>query len=350
MQSVQSLLARLADSYDSYERGRKIMLPKVFVASSSEGLTVAEAVRGMLLQELDNKAEVIPWRREFELSATYIESLEKASQEMDFAVVVLTPDDVTTSREAEKPAPRDNVVFELGLFIGSLGRERCFIVHEITPELKLPTDLLGVEAATFERPSNGDLKAALAPPCFRISERITKLRSRYKLSKDVIAAETAIGSFLSKIEGEWWERIQTGSGVELSFFTIRSTDDRRVLHLRGDHFDGQGLLVGSWRSDEVGIREAQRNLFYRWEGDHPPTSGGSASQVQGFGTMEFDHAMGRLEKGRGGFLDVDPNAITTAQWKTVHLKRVTNQNHVDTMTKGRLVDKSVLVSQVLDEW
>ena len=129
------------------------MIPKIFIASSSEGLGVARTVHGLLQQQLDDNAEVNLWTWEFELSTTYIEELERASRETDFAILVLTPDDVTTSRESAKPAPRDNVVFELGLFIGSLGRERCILVHEQGQDLKLPTDLLGVNLATFRRPA-----------------------------------------------------------------------------------------------------------------------------------------------------------------------------------------------------
>ncbi len=55
-------------------------LPVVFIASSTEGFEVAQTARLLLLDQLLNKAEVTPWTREFDLSATYIESLEKCSQ------------------------------------------------------------------------------------------------------------------------------------------------------------------------------------------------------------------------------------------------------------------------------
>lgn len=268
------------------------MVPKVFIASSSEGIKIAKAVERLLLHNLGDNAEIAPWPWKFELSATYIESLEKTSGDMDFAVVVLTPDDVTTSRQAKKLTPRDNVVFELGLFIGSIGRQRCFLVYESTHDLKLPTDLLGVKPATFESSPDKNLGRALKPTCSSLCRQIRKLGCRNKIDADALVVNTAINSFISQIIGAWWERIQTGSAVELSFFTIRTTSDRRTLHLRGDHFDGKGVLIGHWKSEEVGIREAQRELFYRWEGEHPPTSAGNASQVQGFGTFEFDHAIG----------------------------------------------------------
>ena len=62
----------------------------------------------------------------------------------DFAILLLTPDDTTTSRDQQRFAPRDNVVFELGLFMGCMGRQRCFLIQEDNRELRLPTDLLGV--------------------------------------------------------------------------------------------------------------------------------------------------------------------------------------------------------------
>jgi predicted nucleotide-binding protein len=80
-------------------------LPRVFIASSSEGLHVAEVVRGLLLNELGDTAEIVPWTRQFGLSEVTIESLEKASSESDFAVLVLTPDDITTGRGKKTPAP-----------------------------------------------------------------------------------------------------------------------------------------------------------------------------------------------------------------------------------------------------
>ena len=49
-------------------------------------------------------------------------------------------------------------------------------------------------------------------------------------------------------------------------------------------------------------------------------------------------------------MDVNPNVMTTAQWKTVCLKRIANQRHINTMTKKRLVDKKALVKDVLNNW
>ena len=85
-------------------------LPKVFVASSSEGMDVVGAVHKLLQRALSGTADVRPWPGEFHLTKAYIESLERLLDTSDFAVMVLTPDDRTASREAERASPRDNVV------------------------------------------------------------------------------------------------------------------------------------------------------------------------------------------------------------------------------------------------
>lgn len=132
--------------------------PVVFIGSSSEGLAVAQALQ----LNLDPYAEVILWSQGvFGLSEGSLESLVERLQDFDFAILVLTPDDLTLSRGNEAPSPRDNVVFELGLFMGALGRTRSFIVYDRTADIKLPSDLAGVTAATFQPPSAGSLQSAL---------------------------------------------------------------------------------------------------------------------------------------------------------------------------------------------
>lgn len=85
------------------------------------------------------------------ISQTAIEDLIRAANEHDFAVLFLTPDDMTSSRGRRRASPRDNVVFELGLFMGAMGRERTYLVVPKGRDLKLPTDLLGVTHAAYER-------------------------------------------------------------------------------------------------------------------------------------------------------------------------------------------------------
>jgi hypothetical protein len=143
--------------------------PFVFIGSSAEGLGIAEAIQA----NLDYDCECQIWSQGlFGLSSGTLETLVKKVPEFDFAVFVLTGDDLTASRGKEQQSPRDNVVFELGLLIGQIGRERVFMVVNRTIETKLPTDLAGVTPATFAPPGSGNLQSALGAACTAIKQSI----------------------------------------------------------------------------------------------------------------------------------------------------------------------------------
>lgn len=99
------------------------------------------------------------------MSEWTLEALVRAAAAFDFAVLVLTPDDLVTKREKGVQQPRDNVLCELGLFMGKLGRDRTFIVHERGRPLDLPTDLAGITPATFARRADNNMQAALGAVC-----------------------------------------------------------------------------------------------------------------------------------------------------------------------------------------
>jgi hypothetical protein len=158
--------------------------PSVFIGSSSEGLEFARAVRSLLAQD----AEVTLWNEDFfGLGSTFIETLINALPRFDFAVLVLTPDDLVNSREVEVFSPRDNVIFELGLFMGRLGRSRTFILHQADAELKIPTDLSGMTTATYQWPRRDkSYKSAVGAACDSIRAAIRDLGvSDRKASKQI---------------------------------------------------------------------------------------------------------------------------------------------------------------------
>jgi len=81
---------------------------------------------------------------------TIIEKVEHHSN-VGFAVVLLTPDDVGYSKDTpseSKPRPRQNVVFELGYFIGILGRSRVCAL--LKGDIELPTDYAGVQYKSMD--------------------------------------------------------------------------------------------------------------------------------------------------------------------------------------------------------
>ena len=151
------------------------MRPKVFIGSSTEGLKFAQTIQLLL----DKKCEVTIWSQGiFGLSQGTLESLVIALEKFDFAILFLTPDDMTTSREETQQSPRDNVLFELGLFVGGLGRNRTYIVYDRTKHIKIPTDLAGITAATFQEHSDGNLQASLGACCTLIENEIDRLGVR----------------------------------------------------------------------------------------------------------------------------------------------------------------------------
>ena len=151
--------------------------PFVFIGSSAEGLDMAKAVQA----NLEYSCECQIWSQGlFGLSSGTLETLVKSIDKFDFAILVLTEDDITISRGNEQKSPRDNVIFELGLFIGGLGQKRTFIVIDRNGKIKLPSDLAGITPASFEPPVNGTIQSAVGTACLQIEQAIKELGSRRK--------------------------------------------------------------------------------------------------------------------------------------------------------------------------
>lgn len=149
--------------------------PHVFVGSSAEGLEVAKAVQ----LDLQHTAECQVWSQGiFGLGGGTLESLVNELGRFDFAILILTPDDLVSSRGTSHPVPRDNVLLELGMFIGKLGRNRTFILVDGSANLKLPSDLAGVTVAPYYPPESGTMQSAVGPACTSIDSVIKKLGCR----------------------------------------------------------------------------------------------------------------------------------------------------------------------------
>ncbi|AQU82779.1 MAG: nucleotide-binding protein [Halomonas sp.] len=154
--------------------------PSLFIGSSVEGLPYAKALQ----INLDHALEVAIWSQGiFGLSNGTLEDLVKKLEKADFAALVVTPDDLIASRGAEQPSPRDNVLLELGMCIGSLGRERSFFVYDRTSDIKIPTDLAGVTPATFQSHADGNLEASLGAVSTQIEKKALELGMRTKIGQ-----------------------------------------------------------------------------------------------------------------------------------------------------------------------
>ena len=153
--------------------------PKIFVASSVEGLDIAYAIQ----ENLEYVAEVTVWPQGiFDLSEYTLDELIKPLDIFDFGIFVFSFKDLSRIRNEEVKTTRDNVLFELGLFVGSMGRQRCFILMPKSKEkLHLPTDLLGIKSGIYDpNRSDANLLAALGPASNQIRRSINRQGLRRK--------------------------------------------------------------------------------------------------------------------------------------------------------------------------
>lgn len=235
--------------------------PAMFIGSSVEGKRIAETIQVAL--EYDVHTTV--WHQGvFGLSGGTLESLVAAINDYDFATLVLTADDLLEKRNVSGRGPRDNVLFELGLFMGALGRSRTFIVHSRTTPPMLPSDLAGITPATFEDRSN--LEAALGPACTKIKRAIDAQGIRAKLA-DTPLHNPEIAQF-NKMLSE-----QNAMLTELFQRLIANRNDS------AGNTDPKGLdfLEGAWISTPSQshayclVEHGTPNLIYCYDGDFEAT-------------------------------------------------------------------------------
>jgi CRP/FNR family cyclic AMP-dependent transcriptional regulator len=149
--------------------------PKLFIISSSEAKAIAYGVRAGLEHDVFSKV----WDDGVFFAGGYpLEALELQVAESDFAVAIAEADDIVDSRGKRTPTVRDNVLFELGLFIGKLTRYRTILVHPKVKDLKLPSDLQGLTLASYEQGDDATLATRLKPVCDQIRTLVKKLGVR----------------------------------------------------------------------------------------------------------------------------------------------------------------------------
>jgi len=149
----------------------------MFIGSSGEAVEYAAALQRLLIQ---SKIDAEVWDEGvIDLSHTTIEGLIQASRKVDFAVFLLTADDVLQRGVVKRDAPRDNVLFEVGLFMGRLGRNRVFLVYEADRSIHILSDLAGVTYVPFERPQDArEASRALMRAASKIKDHVERLGPR----------------------------------------------------------------------------------------------------------------------------------------------------------------------------
>lgn len=145
-------------------------VPVVFVGSSVGSLPIAREIQ----TAFDHDPIVVRiWTDGvFGASRFPIDDLEQQVEEADFAVLILGPDDQVISRSEQTDAPRDNVVFELGMFMGAFKRDRTLFIKPRGQDLKIPTDLLGLTPLEYVADDPANLVSLLGPACSEIRKLV----------------------------------------------------------------------------------------------------------------------------------------------------------------------------------
>ena len=144
---------------------------RVFVISSAEALELARTIQNAF----EHDFLVTVWTDGVFRASWYpVESLEAQIDQSDFAIAIVQPDDITIKRGVEVATARDNVIFELGLFIGRLGRKRSFLVEPRGEEVELPSDIKGITTLSYKYDPKA-LPETLAPACNKMRSIIKDL-------------------------------------------------------------------------------------------------------------------------------------------------------------------------------
>jgi CRP/FNR family cyclic AMP-dependent transcriptional regulator len=149
---------------------------RVFIICSVEALHIARAVENHF--EHDKFFVKIWTEGVFRASRYPIESLEEQLDESDFAIAIAQPDDTVTTRGESQGVPRDNVIFEIGLFVGRLGRMRSFLLEPRGDEVRLPSDLTGLTTISYRLAPSKDMAASLGPACNQLRDIFNELGPR----------------------------------------------------------------------------------------------------------------------------------------------------------------------------
>ena len=245
--------------------------PRIFLGSSGKQAKLVQA----LTLGLEDVAHVDPWTTSFNPGTTTLERLVELAHEVDFAAFAFAQDDWTavntakpSSAETGQASPRDNVVFEAGLFGGVLGMRRTFILH--ANGSKLPTDLLGLTS-------------------IRYGEETTAEEIRVVCEKLKKAIENE--GRLARIEGLWWQFSLTERSLRepsaVSLLRIARARDG-ALEVTGRSWQEDGKLSARYWSEAAREKKEPSGVFYYHKLERPLQAG--APQMDGTGEILLETA------------------------------------------------------------
>ena len=298
--------------------------PRIFLGSSAQQEKLLQA----LARGLQDIADVDAWTTVFNPGVSALNRLVELTREVDFAAFIFAQDDWTTkgaSPEAApgEAAPRDNVVFEAGLFGGALGIRRTFILH--ANGAKLPTDLLGLTTIRYD----SDTTPAIVR---QINQKLRK----------AIAAEGRRG----QVEGLWWQLSLTmRSDDEPSAVSLLriSRDRDGGLNVNGRAWQEDGALSARYWSEAAKERTDPASIFYYWKGERPRHP--NAPQLEGTGEIRVESA----DRATGYWTtrsDRDPGL--SARTSGVYLRA--DPSDLEVLDGGSEEERAELIAQRLRDW
>jgi Predicted nucleotide-binding protein containing TIR-like domain len=225
------------------------MKPRIFLGSSAQQEKLLQA----LTRGLQDVADVEPWTSVFNPGVSTLERLVELTHQVDFAAFIFAQDDwtskgATPDAGAAQASPRDNVVFEAGLFGGALGIRRTFVLH--AHGAKLPSDLNGLTAIRYDPDTTPQIVR-------QINQKLRK----------AIDAEGRI----SRIEGDWWQLALTARVADSSAVSMLTVwrDRFGTLEIAGRSWDADGTLTTRYHSEATREHIDPAGVFYFWRGERP---------------------------------------------------------------------------------
>ena len=300
--------------------------PRIFLGSSGKQ---EKLLRG-LTRGLEDVARVEPWTTSFNPGTTTLERLVELAHEVDFAVFAFAQDDwTTTSPPASNPtrsgqaSPRDNVVFEAGLFGGVLGMRRTFILH--ASGAKLPSDLFGLT-------------------CVRYSEATTASEMRVINEKLRKAIENE--GRVARIEGLWWQfsltELDPGQPSAVGFLRV-SRNRNGTLELAGRAWQEDGKLSARYWCEASKERQEPSGIFYYWKGERPRDP--KAPQLDGTGEILLESA-----DRASGYFTTHSDAPASVKARTAGVYWRADPEDMSILDGGDDRQRAELIAERLNRW
>jgi hypothetical protein len=298
--------------------------PRIFLGSSGQQERLLQA----LTRGLQDIADVEPWTTVFNPGVSTLDRLAELTREVDFAAFVFAEDDWTSQGASSDAAsgqasPRDNVVFEAGLFGGALGIRRTFILH--AKGSKLPSDLLGLTLIRYD--------ADTTPAMVRqINQKLRK----------AIDAEGRI----NPLEGDWWQLSLTArtefEPSAVSLLTI-TRDRAGALEVAGRSWQADGTLSARYWSEASKERVDPAGIFYFWRGERPRSP--NAPELEGTGEIKLES----VDRANGYWITRSQGAdASAARTSGIYLRADARDKAL--LDGNDAAERVALIERRLEEW